>query len=183
MLESEPEAGDVDTRLDCAQNLDHRLLVVQNMGDKLPSTATPEIRLELDEQSPTDTPLRRKVPPKILAPSKSYPGLHDKHASVLLRLLFIHSSINPGNISPHIPALLVPIYSVMTQEIEPEDVAHIEADTFWVFTALINDFSELEDEEGGNIWMKKLGDRLAWADQDLSDNLVTKSSPLQRTLY
>jgi hypothetical protein len=55
---------------------------------------------------------------------------------------------------------------------DPKDVAHVEADTFWVFEAMIGEFSELEDEEGGNIWMKKLGDRLAWADAELSANLV-----------
>jgi hypothetical protein len=34
--------------------------------------------------------------------------------------------INPGNLSPHIPALLVPLYSVLSQEIESEDLAHVE---------------------------------------------------------
>ncbi|KAH8833858.1 regulator of Vps4 activity in the MVB pathway-domain-containing protein [Flagelloscypha sp. PMI_526] len=185
MLEAAPEFGPTnplspnandEVRVSCAQNLDTRLAEIQSMGDAKPAqSATPEIRLESDDSSePGSLAERRKKVPKVLNTAKTYAGLHDQHASVLLRILFIHSSINPGNISPHIPALLVPLYSIMNQEIEADDVAHIEADTFWVFTALISDFSELEDEEGGNIWMKKLGERLAWADQELADNMHAK---------
>ncbi|KAG5221179.1 regulator of Vps4 activity in the MVB pathway-domain-containing [Salix suchowensis] len=64
------------------------------------------------------------------------------------------------------------MYAVMCFEVEPRDVPHIEADTFWLFEAMLGEFSELEDEEGGRAWTKKLSERLAWADQDLSDTLV-----------
>jgi hypothetical protein len=76
------------------------------------------------------------------------------------------------NHSPHVPSLLIPLYSILIQETDPKDTAHVEADTFWVFEAMIGEFSELEDEEGGNIWMKKLSERLLWADEELSTNLV-----------
>jgi hypothetical protein len=61
---------------------------------------------------------------------------------------------------------------VLCQEVEAEDLAHAEADTFWLFETMVGEFSELEDEEGGTAWMKKFGDRLAWADAELKDSLV-----------
>lgn len=61
----------------------------------------------------------------------------------------------------------------MCEEIEAEDLAHAEADTFWLFEAVLGEFSELEDEDGGNTWMSKFGERLSWADSDLKDNLVS----------
>jgi hypothetical protein len=100
-------------------------------------------------------------------------GTHQKHFSALLRLLYVHVCLNPGNQSPHLPSLLVPLYSVLNQERDQQDVGHVEADTFWLFEAIIGEFAELEDEEGGNLWMKRLGERLAWADADLSANLVS----------
>ena len=69
-------------------------------------------------------------------------------------------------------SLLIPVYSVLLQEIEAPDVAHVEADTFWLFEAMVGEFSQLEDEEGGNQWMRRLSDRLEWADPELSADLV-----------
>jgi hypothetical protein len=80
------------------------------------------------------------------------------------------------NRSPHIPSLLIPLYSVLIQEIEPKDAPHVEADTFWVFEAMIAEFSELEDEEGSNFWMQKLSERLTWADEELANNLVKSNN-------
>jgi hypothetical protein len=45
-------------------------------------------------------------------------------------------------------------------EIEAQDVAHAEADSFWLFEAMISEFSPLEDEAEGALWMRKLGDRV-----------------------
>lgn len=45
---------------------------------------------------------------------------------------------------------------------------------------MVGDFSELEDEEGGNIWMQRFGQRLAWADGELSDIMVRKLSKRNR---
>ncbi|KAJ3709387.1 hypothetical protein DFJ43DRAFT_246188 [Lentinula guzmanii] len=89
---------------------------------------------------------------------------------------YLHFAVNPGNLSPHIPALLLSLYSVLNQEVEPEDFAHVEADTFWLFEAMVGEFSELKDEEGGNsnTWMRKFSERLTWADSDLRDNLFAK---------
>ncbi|KAG5337273.1 hypothetical protein C0989_009973 [Termitomyces sp. Mn162] len=105
--------------------------------------------------------------------------VHPKHFSALLRLLFVHSSINPGNISPRIASLLVPLYAVLNHEVIPDDLAHVEADTFWLFEAMMGEFSELENTEGGSAWMKRLSDRLAWADFDLFNGLVNFSVYLQ----
>jgi hypothetical protein len=136
---------------------------------------TPEIRLEA-HAPPTPETLAGPLPsvPTTLLSAKDYSisGAHQKHMSALLRLLYLHLCLNPMNHSPHIPSLLIPLYSVLIQETEPKDAAHVEADTFWVFEAIIGEFSELEDEEGGNIWMKKLSERLEWADEELSTNLV-----------
>ena len=92
--------------------------------------------------------------------------------AALGRILYIHSVINPGNSSPHIPTLVLPIYTAMLEEFELEDAAHVEADTFWIFESLVSEFSELEDEQGGTVWMKRLAERLEWADPDLQESLV-----------
>lgn len=152
----------------CAHNLDIRLALIRDRDRSvLSSPATPEIRLEPDEPSQQDTTL--------LSSSKSWTvgNAHQKHITGLLRLLYLHASINSGNLSPYIASLLVPLYAVLNQEVEPEELAHVEADTFWLFEAMIGEFSELEDEEGGNICMKNFSQRLAWADGDLFNDLVS----------
>lgn len=150
--------------------------------------ATPEVRLE--EPSPTKTKGQR-IPDVSLAvpdsPSSSHSGVsttllpsrpytsfsaHNKHSSALLRLLYIHSCLNPANRSPQIGSLLVPIYAALVEEVDPEDIPHVEADAFWVFESMVSEFSELEDEQNGTIWVKKLSDRLRWADEELADDLV-----------
>jgi hypothetical protein len=70
-------------------------------------------------------------------------------------------------------SLLIPLYSVLHQEVESPDVAHVEADTFWLFESMVGEFAELEDEEGGNDWMRRFSGRLQWADPELSADLVS----------
>jgi hypothetical protein len=185
-LQDEPETSPLslldatspdDIRIDCASNLDFRLQAIHNSQNSEDSIRglTPEIRLESHVQSVTEASAGRRTghPTTLLsAMDYSISGAHQKHTSALLRLLYLHLCLNPMNHSPHIPSLLIPLYSVLIQETEPKDAAHVEADTFWVFEAMIGEFSELEDEEGGNIWMKKLSERLEWADEELSANLV-----------
>jgi hypothetical protein len=69
--------------------------------------------------------------------------------------------------------VLVTLYSVLNQEMELQDFAHAEADTFWLFEAIVGEFAELEDEEGGRLWMERLSRRLAWADEELFQNMVS----------
>lgn len=169
-----------DIKILCASNVDSRLLVLQKFHDhEEPNTGkTPEIRLDSRDAPEisltTENVSGRPRVPTTLLSSKDYAisGAHDKHRSALLRLLYIHSCLHPLNRSPHIPSLLIPLYSVLLQETEPKDAAHVEADTFWVFQAMIAEFSELEDEEGGQVWMSKLSERLSWADEELSISLV-----------
>lgn len=177
-----PEA----TRIFCASNLDRRLEAIKAVHSPLASIGIPEIRLESeaetttneDSQQGTFSIRRSNIPPTLFVSKSLSEGMaHSKHMSALYRLLYIHSAINPGNLSPHIPNILVPLYSVLMQEIEPEDIAHAEADTFWLFEAVVGEFSELEDEEGSTVWMKKFGDRLAWADSDLHYSLVSHFHP------
>lgn len=194
-LEDEPEQSELcpldDTapeglRIDCAKNLDSRISAIHaRNSSSTTSSGIPEIRLEPESNGIPEISLsgpetesissRRPNAPTLLVSSKPYStgSAHQTHASALLRLLYLHSSINPGNMSPHVPSLLVPLYSVMCEEIEAEDLAHAEADTFWLFEAVLGEFSELEDEDGGNTWMSKFGERLSWADSDLKDNLVS----------
>ncbi|KAK0210640.1 regulator of Vps4 activity in the MVB pathway-domain-containing protein [Desarmillaria ectypa] len=172
-----------EARIFCASNLDRRLEAIKAVQSPSASIDIPEIRLESetetaineDSSQGTFSIRRSNIPPTLfVSKSLSEGKAHSKHMSALYRLLYIHSAINPGNLSPHIPNLLVPLYSVLTQEIEPEDIAHAEADTFWLFEAVVGEFSELEDEEGSTVWMKKFGDRLAWADSDLRYSLESK---------
>ncbi|KII88623.1 hypothetical protein PLICRDRAFT_161896 [Plicaturopsis crispa FD-325 SS-3] len=178
-----------DIKIACASNLDARIRMIHILDQRhaASSNATPEIRLESDDAESTGIPAislsepesfagRRPGAPTTLLPSRAWtsPSGHPKHSSALLRLLYIHSCLNPAHHSPHVPSLLVPLYSVMVQEIEQQDLAHAEADTFWLFEAIVGEFAELEEEEGSNLWMRKLGERLAWADQDLSENLHAK---------
>ncbi|TFY65473.1 hypothetical protein EVJ58_g1960 [Rhodofomes roseus] len=98
-------------------------------------------------------------------------GAHPKHASALLRLLYLHSCLNPANQSPHIGSLLIPVYSALVEEVVPEDAAHAEADTFWLFETLVGEFADLNDAEGGRAWSQKLSDRLYLADPELTEDL------------
>ncbi|KAG6814300.1 hypothetical protein H0H92_013425 [Tricholoma furcatifolium] len=171
-----------EIKLTCAKNLDTRLDILRARESKLNSTApkaepdsisAPEISLsspDVDQSSGVDGITTTLLSFKPLSASI----VHPKHLSALLRLLYLHASVNPGHISPHIPSLLVPVYAVLNHEVSPEDLAHVEADTFWLFEALVGEFSDLDDEEGGSVWMKRFSERLAWADPDLFNGLQAK---------
>ncbi|KAG2157358.1 regulator of Vps4 activity in the MVB pathway-domain-containing protein [Suillus clintonianus] len=178
------ENADETERIGCAHLLDARLLVLRGQISASKPTGIPEIRLEPDAGAPELSPLpsstsiasRRPGAPTTLLHAGPFggPSAHPQHISALLRLLYLHSCINPANQSPDIPSLLVPLYAVLVREVEPEDLAHAEADTFWLFEALVGEFSELADQEGGKVWMKKFSDRLAQADGDLASSLHAK---------
>lgn len=137
------------------------------------SGGTPEISLSAPD-SPISSQLGLST--TLLAPRPySAIGAHPKHASALLRLLYVHSSLNPAHRSPQIASLLVPLYSALVDAVDPEDAAHVEADAFWLFEAMIGELSELEEAEGATIWMQKLSQRVDWADTELFEDLVSKS--------
>ncbi|KAJ3854667.1 regulator of Vps4 activity in the MVB pathway-domain-containing protein [Lentinula lateritia] len=186
-LQDEPESSNLcpldnsapdSLKITCSNNLSARLQIIQKTRHPDSSPSIPEIRLEPDtpdDASEVSTTESRNSGSTVLHPSNAFGAqAHERHTSALLRLLYLHSSVNPGNLSPHIPALLLPLYSVLNQEVEPDDLAHVEADTFWLFETMVGEFSELEDEEGGNMWMLKFSERLNWADSDLRDNLFSK---------
>ena len=185
MLENEPEtsapcpldedASD-DVTIDCARNIDVRLQHIHKHNTEPRGLGIPEIRLEPQIQhTQSDSEEDEAHTPTTLVQAKSFNSspAHRNHLSALLRLLYIHSCLNPANQVPHIPALLVPLYSTLTREIEPADAAHAEADTFWLFEALIGELVELEEEEGGKVWMQRFSERLRAADGELAENLVT----------
>ncbi|GLB35059.1 putative regulator of Vps4 activity in the MVB pathway [Lyophyllum shimeji] len=173
-----------EIRIGSAQNLDLRLSSLQSRETvEPPTTLAPDTRVESQVNGVPDISL--SAPDAKLSAgqnghttllsfqSRTTSHAHEKHLSALLRLLYVHASINPGNLSPHVSSLLVALYAVVNHEVLREDLAHAEADTFWLFEAVVGEFSELEDE-GGNIWMKRLSERLAWADADLFGNLQVK---------
>ncbi|KZT11262.1 uncharacterized protein LAESUDRAFT_720468 [Laetiporus sulphureus 93-53] len=190
-----------EIRISCAQNLDVRLNVIRELESKEAlSHSTPEIRLEstpeirLENADDESTTLERfdrpdassassPIPPSpssaqsgastTLLPSRTI-GAHPKHASALLRLLFVHARLNPGNDSPHIASLLVPVYTALLEEVNPEDAAHVEADTFWAFEAFVAEISDLNDPEGSDLWTRRFSERLNWADPELADDLQSK---------
>ncbi|KAF9457230.1 regulator of Vps4 activity in the MVB pathway-domain-containing protein, partial [Collybia nuda] len=170
-----------DREILSARNLNIRLKLLQGLkSEGLLLAQIPEILLESDINrmpkislsSPDFGPSEDHSGTTLL--SSAMESIPHYHSTALLRLLYLHTSINPGNRSPHIPALLIPIYAVLNQEVEAVDLAHAEADTFWLFEAMVGEFSELEDDEGGSTWMKKFSERLSWADIDLSENLQIK---------
>jgi hypothetical protein len=192
-LKNEPEGWDLnpldDTspegiKVACASNLDSRLKLIRSKNSKYPRpTPITENSIGPDYHNTNEIsmsmPTSSSAGPVVSAlhpPQADNADIHHKHFSALLRLLYVHLCLNPGNQSPHLPSLLVPLYSTLIQECNLQDLAHVEADTFWLFEAIIGEFSELEDEEGGNLWMRRLGERLAWADADLLANLVSETA-------
>ncbi|KAJ8522908.1 hypothetical protein ONZ45_g563 [Pleurotus djamor] len=178
-LELEPEAYEQSPfnphapdgiKLDCATALDARLLELLKIHKPLAST--PSIQVDtVGDDTPHGQDSQVKGPPPQAVENN---GAHPCHLSALTRLLYLHCTINPGTRSPYVSSLLVPFYSVMCQEVDPSDVLHTEADTFWLFETMLSEFSELEDEETAQVWTKKLSQRLLWADSDLWDCLAAK---------
>ncbi|CCL98444.1 uncharacterized protein FIBRA_00441 [Fibroporia radiculosa] len=187
-----PHANNLDSRLRVIREIDAEVAVSSKETEDDHSKSTPEIRLDEPEiasnqqnmeqsestgsvtQPPSDSlSSTRSAVSTTLLPSRSL-SAHHRHVSSLLRLLYVHSCLNPANQSPHIASLLVPLYSTLLAEVAPEDAAHVEADTFWVFESLVGEFADLNDVDGGNIWARKFSERLCWADADLADDLQTK---------
>jgi hypothetical protein len=166
-----------DIKIPCANSLELRLAVLQG-EQKHGSVVTPEIRVEGHDLSEDmgDGINAKDADAKhtTVLPSNAYrlPGVHPRHSSALLRILYLHATINPGVLSPHVPSLLIPLYSVLTQEVEPEHSAHAEADAFWLFETMLGEFVEFEDEQAITTCLHKFGERVAWADKDLFDFLV-----------
>lgn len=160
-----------DSRIPFASILDARLNAMQTTktgplaGDAPPSISITSEEGEENDDNGADGATSRAF---------STGGAHPTHASALVRLLYVHSALNPAKRSPHLASVLLPLYAVMLREIEPADLAHAEADTFWAFEAVVGDFAELEDEEGGAEWMAKFGGRVTWADPELAGDLQAK---------
>jgi hypothetical protein len=176
-----------EIRIPCAHDLDRRLNAInqKDTGGVGDMSATPEIRLEADDlpgtpeisvTAPENPSEETMATPTTLVVSRSFGTASNtsrRHVSALVRLLYVHSCLNPAHRSPYIASLLIPLYSVLNMEIEAQDVAHAEADSFWLFEAMVSEFSPLEDEAEGALWMKKLGDRVWHADSEFYTDLVS----------
>ena len=202
------EAASDDVKIQCANNLDTRLRMIREMQNADTHETTPEVRLDTtpeirledaqsdssDDEEGSQQDAGSAPPSPALSVSSNHSsgsttllrsrtmGAHPKHASALLRLLYIHSCLNPANQSPHIGSLLVPVYSALVEEVVPEDAAHAEADTFWLFEALVSELADLNDADGGRIWTKQLSDCLYAADPELFEDLVGAPAPMSRCL-
>ncbi|KAJ2931324.1 hypothetical protein H1R20_g5651, partial [Candolleomyces eurysporus] len=180
------DSADPTIKIAHAFALDQRLQVLrENDTNSDADSSTPGITVSADnEPTPgisvsdydSDDSSEASVAPKTLVHSRAYSfgNAHPLHCSAILRLLFIHASINPGKLSPHVPAVLVPLYTALLQEVEPDELAHVEADTFWLFEAIVSEISELDEEEGGQKWMTKFDNVVAWADPELYGDLQVK---------
>lgn len=180
-----------EIRIPYARTLEARLKAIHQQDESYThSSPMPEIRLEPENDpvpaislTPSDaddgsdaasTTSSTQPAAKTLLPSRKriFGTAHPIHCSALLRLLYLHNVINPGNVSLYTSSYLVPLYSVMVQEVNVEDLAHAEADTFWILEAMVAEFAGLEDEEG-RTWMKKFSERVTWADFDYKTHLVS----------
>lgn len=181
------DASPQDIRISFAGGLEARSQFVQAQAKEgIQPLPTPEIRLEPEiditpgiSLTPSDSNSNSKTPntsTTLLSSRKRiFWNAHPTHCTSLLRLLYIHNAVNPGSFTYHTPSFLVPLYSVLLQEVDPDDLMHLEADTFWLLEAMVAEFSGLEDE-GGMVWMKVFNERVAWADFDLSTYLVKISA-------
>jgi hypothetical protein len=201
LLEEEPEIfsecplsddASENIRIPYARILESRLDQLNEPGKERDGSPMPEIRLETESDVSTpgisitsfdsDVWEHGSTPRTLLASRKCMFGnAHESHCSVLLRLLYLHNAVNPAKVSSHTASLLVPLYSAMLQEVDPEGLAHVEADTFWLLESIVAELSEV-DEDGGQVWIAELGKRLAWADYDFFTELVLISSFLLESL-
>ena len=92
---------------------------------------------------------RRQRQPTMLLPSEEYGATPYTPLCPLLRLSYIHSTLNPAVQSPYVPWLLAPLYSALVGETDREDVAHAEVNTSWVFEVLVGEIAELREEGKG----------------------------------
>ncbi|KAK2467004.1 hypothetical protein APHAL10511_001262 [Amanita phalloides] len=169
------EAPD-NIRIPCANNLELRLAALHN-EQKKSSMMAPAIPVGIHNPSDDtwfNNNSRGALVANQISEAFSLPHVHHKNSSALLRILYIHATINPGALSPHVPSLLIPLYTAFTQEVEPEHADHTEADAFWLFETMLGEFSEFEDEQSIHMWMCKFGERVAWADEDLYNFLLVQ---------
>ncbi|KAH6918696.1 regulator of Vps4 activity in the MVB pathway-domain-containing protein [Coprinopsis sp. MPI-PUGE-AT-0042] len=171
------EASDETIRIPHASALDKRLRALKDYAStntsSSPDEATPAISISNYDSSAPDTESTSVVEPTFPRAYR-FGDAHPHHCSAILRLLFIHAAINPGQFSPHIPALLVPLYTALHLEVAPEELAHVEADTFWLFQEMVAEFSDVDEGEGSQKWMLKLDHALSQADPELHDSLRMK---------
>jgi hypothetical protein len=157
--------------------VDDRLRLIQAYVHDLPRSAgPPEIHVEhvsmpdISISSPNDTSTFLEISTAD-TPLISIRG----HASSLLRLMYIHVSLHSSASATYLTSVLVPLYTAMIQEIDPAELAHVEADTFWLLNELWGEVNDLTDTERSQLWVSKLGQRLARADPNLYSDLVSSN--------
>ncbi|KDQ13122.1 hypothetical protein BOTBODRAFT_396011 [Botryobasidium botryosum FD-172 SS1] len=140
--------------------------------------------------APADTALLLNSPP--IAPSNdSYPATSssitkETHLTALLRVLYIFSLLHPHQpYTQGLNELVAPLYFVLCSDIDDDEAAHAEADTFWMFNELMGEIGEVVGQtgdwsrEGARDGMKgamgALSERLRWADEELWTDLGNPS--------
>ena len=67
----------------------------------------------------------------------------DMHWEAIERILFIYAKLNPGlGYVQGMNEILGPLYYVVATQGDPKDFIHAEADSFFIFTALIGEFRD-----------------------------------------
>eukprot|EP00158_Paraphelidium_tribonemae_P006121 Partr_v1_DN27683_c2_g1_i4_m64689 putative TBC1 domain family member len=107
----------------------------------------------------------------------------DYHWEVIERVLFIYSKLNPGvGYVQGMNEVLAPLYYTFANDSNVVDRAHAEADSFWVFFAIMSEVKDMfmksmdnDRTSGINASMTKLYSILKTRDRELWDDLQAKN--------
>ena len=127
----------------------------------------------------------------LLSPRNGGPGSGKLYEGILLRMLYVHSSLHASHALPMgPPPALAAIFAVMllvvwrareeiavsSGETASEMFEEIEAETFWLTEALIASVRELVEEtsDEGDAWPVRFSEMVRWADAELWTDLVSE---------
>ncbi|KIJ34698.1 hypothetical protein M422DRAFT_35025 [Sphaerobolus stellatus SS14] len=159
-------------RIEEASAVDDRLRIIQGHvhGASKPDVP-PEIHVEQADSGEVPSSANGRDSRASSAPSLV---LIRGHSTSLLRLIYIHMALHSTASETYLSSILIPLYVAMLQEVEVADLAHVEADTFWISSELWGEVSDLTQGDGSPAWIAKFGQRVAWADPNLFQDLVHK---------
>ncbi|KAH7107531.1 regulator of Vps4 activity in the MVB pathway-domain-containing protein [Auriculariales sp. MPI-PUGE-AT-0066] len=85
----------------------------------------------------------------------------------LLRLMYIYTCLHPSTPPSQLPNVLIPLYTTLAETTDETDLAHVEADSFWLLEEVSAEFGDLWTDEGCDRWRNTIAKRLTWVDPDL----------------
>lgn len=140
--------------------------------DGLSTIKTPRLSLSTAVTGLVNTeasPITLLSPHPIPSVDASSIPLQDRNSDCLLRLLYVFSSANPAiELTSGISEVARTLYTVF------QGGAHVEADTYWAFTGLMGELGDVVlGVEEVQTAMKRLDERVRWADEGLWRELVS----------